>query len=60
MLPVWTEPQHAGNDDKKLQGRLAATGCVRVVTTHAAEGRTRTWGEVVPAPCPPGLMAAGR
>lgn len=60
MVPVWTEPQHAGDDEKKLQGRIALTGCVRVLGTRAAEGRSRTWGEVVPAPCPPGLMAAGQ
>lgn len=60
VIPVWSEPQHAGNDDTKLQGRVALTGCLRVVTTRPAEGRSRTWGEVVPAPCPPALMAAGK
>jgi hypothetical protein len=57
MMPVWVEPQGSVNDEKKLQGRIAATACVRVISAKAAEGRARTWGEVAPAPCPANLQA---
>jgi hypothetical protein len=53
-MPVWREPQQRGaNDESKLQGRVPAQTCVRVVATRPAEGKTRTWGEVVPVTCPP-------
>jgi hypothetical protein len=57
MLPVWVEPQGSVNDEKKLQGRVPATGCVRVISVKAAEGKARTWGEVAPAACPANLQA---
>jgi hypothetical protein len=57
MLPVWVEPQGSVNDEKKLQGRVPATGCVRVISAKAAEGKARTWGEVVPVACPANLQA---
>jgi len=52
VLPVWLEPQYGDNDGTKLQGRVPAGICVRVVATQAARGKTRTWGDVVPLPCP--------
>jgi hypothetical protein len=55
MLPVWVEPQGSVNDEKKLQGRVPATGCVRVISAKAAEGKARTWGEVAPVACPANL-----
>jgi hypothetical protein len=55
MMPVWIEPQGSVNDEKKLQGRVAATGCVRVISVKAAEGKARTWGEVAPVACPANL-----
>jgi hypothetical protein len=55
MLPVWVEPQGSVNDEKKLQGRVPATGCVRVISVKAAEGKARTWGEVAPVACPANL-----
>jgi hypothetical protein len=57
MMPVWVEPQGSVNDEKKLQGRIAATACVRVISAKPAEGKARTWGEVAPAPCPANLQA---
>ena len=51
MVPVWSEPQIGQNDQTKLQGRLPARTCVRVVATRPAEGKNRTWGEVVPVGC---------
>jgi hypothetical protein len=51
-MPVWIEPQRGENDQSKLQGRVTAGACVQVLTTRPAEGKTRTWGEVLPAPCP--------
>ena len=51
MVPVWSEPQVGPNDQTKLQGRLPARTCVRVVATRPAEGKNRTWGEVVPVGC---------
>ena len=57
MLPVWVEPQGSVNDEKKLQGRVPATGCVRVISVKAAEGKARTWGEVAPVACPANLQA---
>ncbi len=51
MTPVWTEPQHGPNDQAKLQGRIPAGACVRVVGTQPAKGLARTWGEVVPVNC---------
>ena len=49
MLPVWAEPQGTTNDMSKLQGRLPASTCVRVVGTHV--GPNRLWAEITPAPC---------
>jgi len=57
MMPVWLEPQGSVNDEKKLQGRIPASGCVRVISVRPAEGRARTWGEVAPVPCPVNLQA---
>jgi hypothetical protein len=57
MLPVWVEPQGSVNDEKKLQGRVPATGCVRVISVKAAAGKARTWGEVAPVACPANLQA---
>ena len=51
MVPVWTEPQLGQNDHTKLQGRLPASACVRVIATRSPEGKSRTWGEVVPVNC---------
>jgi hypothetical protein len=49
MLPVWSEPQAGTNDQTKLQSRLPAGGCVRVLTTRG--GVNRLWADVVPASC---------
>jgi hypothetical protein len=49
MLPVWSEPQGGTNDQTKLQSRLPAGACVRVVATRG--GITRLWAEVAPASC---------
>ena len=57
VMPVWSEPQGGSNDETKLQGRVPATGCVRVVSARAGTEGKRTWGEVVPVPCPAHLMA---
>jgi hypothetical protein len=51
MVPVWSVPQTGQNDQTKLQGRLPAGTCVRVIATRPAEGKTRTWGEVIPVSC---------
>ena len=51
MVPVWSEPQLGQNDQTKLQGRLPAGTCVRVIATRSPEGKTRTWGEVIPISC---------
>ncbi len=49
--PIWSEPQGAGPiDPTKLQGRLRAGECVRVLGTAASLGRQ--WAEVEPAACP--------
>ena len=58
VIPVWHEPQYGDNDSTKLQGRVAAGICVRVVATQPARGKTRTWGDVVPVICPTHLQAA--
>lgn len=51
MLPVWLEPLPPGpNDPSKLQGRVAAGGCVRVLATRPSPGRQ--WAEVTPTNCP--------
>jgi hypothetical protein len=49
ILPVWSEPQAGTNDQTKLQSRLPAGACVRVVATRG--GITRLWAEVAPASC---------
>jgi hypothetical protein len=49
MLPVWSEPQAGTNDQTKLQSRLPAGACVRVVSTRG--GISRLWAEVSPASC---------
>jgi hypothetical protein len=49
MLPVWSEPQAGTNDQTKLQSRLPAGACVRVVATRG--GISRLWAEVAPASC---------
>ena len=49
--PIWSEPQGQGPiDPTKLQGRVKAGECVRVLTTAASLGRQ--WAEVEPAACP--------
>src|SRR4051794_18014234 len=53
VTPVWHEPLPPGpNDPDKLQGRLPAGACVRVVATRAAPAQARQWGEVAPVQCP--------
>ena len=49
MLPVWSEPQAGANDQSKLQSRLPAGACVRVLSTRGGSGRL--WAEVAPASC---------
>jgi hypothetical protein len=49
MLPVWSEPQAGTNDQTKMQSRLPAGACVRVVATRG--GISRLWAEVAPASC---------
>ena len=49
MLPVWSEPQGATNDQTKLQSRLPNGACVRVLSTRGGTGRL--WAEVAPASC---------
>jgi hypothetical protein len=49
MLPVWSEPQTGTNDPTKLQSRLPAGACVRVLATRG--GVVRLWAEVTPASC---------
>lgn len=59
VMPVWMEPQSTNNDPGKLQGRVVAGACVRIISTKLAEGRGRNWGEVAPAQCTPSLRAGG-
>jgi hypothetical protein len=49
MLPVWSEPQAGTNDQTKLQSRLPAGACVRVLATRG--GVNRLWAEVAPTSC---------
>jgi hypothetical protein len=49
MLPVWSEPQAGTNDQSKLQSRLPAGACVRVLATRG--GVNRLWAEVAPTSC---------
>ena len=49
MLPVWSEPQGATNDQTKMQSRLPNGACVRVLSTRGGSGRL--WAEVAPASC---------
>jgi len=51
MVPVWLDSPATGetNDRSKLQGRIAAGGCVRLIT-RGAPGRPN-WAQVEPAPC---------
>jgi hypothetical protein len=49
MLPVWSEPQAGTNDQTKLQSRLPAGACVRVLATRG--GVSRLWAEVAPTSC---------
>jgi hypothetical protein len=49
MLPVWSEPQAGTNDQSKLQSRLPAGACVRVLATRG--GVSRLWAEVAPTSC---------
>jgi len=55
VMPVWMEPQSTSNDPSKLQGRVVAGACVRIISTRLAEGRGRNWGEVAPVQCTPSL-----
>jgi hypothetical protein len=53
VMPVWREALPPGpNDPNKLQGRLLAGACVRVVATRPEPGQARQWAEVAPVPCP--------
>ena len=52
LVPVWLEPQAGANDPTRLQGRVPAGACARVITARPAGAYLRTWGEVVPVPCP--------
>jgi hypothetical protein len=50
VRPIWSEPQGPGpNDPTKLQGRIKAGECVRVVGTRPSQGRQ--WAEVEPTLC---------
>jgi hypothetical protein len=49
MLPVWSEPQAGTNDQTKLQSRVPAGACVRVLATRG--GVNRLWAEVAPTSC---------
>jgi hypothetical protein len=50
LRPIWSEPQGPGpNDLTKLQGRIKAGECVRVVGTRGSPGRQ--WAEVEPTLC---------
>jgi hypothetical protein len=49
MLPVWSEPQGATNDQTKMQSRLPTGACVRVLSTRGGTGRL--WAEVAPSSC---------
>jgi hypothetical protein len=50
LRPIWLEPQGPGpNDPTKLQGRLKAGECVRVLGTRGSPGRQ--WAEVEPTLC---------
>ena len=50
IIPVWSELQAgAKNDQSKLQSRLPAGACVRVLATHPGPGRL--WAEVAPTKC---------
>ncbi len=51
LRPIWSEPQGPGpNDPTKLQGRLKAGECVRVVGIRPSPGRQ--WAEVEPTRVP--------
>jgi hypothetical protein len=50
LRPIWSEPQGPGpNDPTKLQGRLKAGECVRVLGTRSSPARQ--WAEVEPTLC---------
>jgi len=50
--PVWPEPAVASvSDQARIQGRLAAGGCVRVLSARTSRSG-RAWAEVTPADCP--------
>lgn len=49
FMPVWLEPYQGPNDPTKLQGRMAAGSCVKVLSTRPNTGRL--WAEVVPEAC---------
>jgi len=50
IMPVWSELQSGQtNDQSKLQSRLPAGACVRVLAMRA--GTVRLWAEVAPSPC---------
>jgi hypothetical protein len=50
--PVWYEPPMSSTFDvTRVQGRLAAGGCVQVLGTRTA-ATGRPWAEVKPADCP--------
>jgi hypothetical protein len=48
-LPVWSEVQIGNNDPSKLESRLPAGACVRVIATRGSGGRL--WAEIAPASC---------
>ena len=49
MMAVWAEPQYQANDQSKLQNRLPAGACVRVLATRVLPARL--WADVAPASC---------
>jgi len=50
IMPVWSELQSGQTSDQsKLQSRLPAGACVRVLAMRA--GAARLWAEVAPSPC---------
>jgi hypothetical protein len=48
-LPVWSEVQIGNNDPSKLESRLPAGACVRVIATRGSGARL--WAEIAPASC---------
>lgn len=49
FMPVWLESYPGPNDPSKLQGRLAAGSCVKVLSVRP--NTARLWAEVMPVAC---------